>query len=582
MTLGYIGASIGIRFVSCPRHLLRVAGLVTGILLPALNQAKGATIDAKSGSLADVSSAIASAHDGDTVVVPAGTASWTSTLSITKGITLRGAGYDATVILDDIPRGERRELPPKQGQLQGPRRAAPFARSMPLRSAASGGVGQSRAILISTLTSTQSFRMTGFTFRYGSITTSNSNGLVRIGGTCPSVRIDHCHFDQLYGSHLVLTGCLYGVIDHCIFDARPRSSEILNVFHTNWGGGTNAFGDGSWADPPYFGSEKFIFIEDCVFNNVGGKFTTNGAIDSWFGGRYVCRYNTFHNTRPGNHGTETGGRSRSCRAMEIYNNTITYTIKGNLGQIRGGTALIHDNTYVGLMTFEPLVANRTIYASAIFGGATGNNSWDFNDTKTGSFTENGFSYNPVKGLYASGTHTGANSSQTLVVSGAGWATNQWVGFEVTNLDLTAHGIPYYNSRVLSNTSDTITCDHGGATLGASSTDMVFNTGNRFEIRRPSIVLDQCGRGQGDLLASNPPINKTTNSIAWPHEALEPIYAWNNTLNGAPNFAALKSFNAVIQENRDFYNNTPKPGYKPYTYPHPLTTTSAKPGPAHAP
>jgi hypothetical protein len=27
---------------------------------------------------------------------------------------------------------------------------------------------------------------------------------------------------------------------------------------------------------------------------------------------------------------------------------------------------------------------------------------------------------------------------------------------------------------------------------------------------------------------------------------------------------------TMQENRDFYNNTPKPGYKPYIYPHPLT------------
>ena len=26
----------------------------------------------------------------------------------------------------------------------------------------------------------------------------------------------------------------------------------------------------------------------------------------------------------------------------------------------------------------------------------------------------------------------------------------------------------------------------------------------------------------------------------------------------------------IQENRDFYNDTPRPGYTPYVYPHPLT------------
>jgi hypothetical protein len=47
-------------------------------------------INAGSPSLADVKNAIASAADGDTVIVPAGTAAWTSTVTITKGITIQG------------------------------------------------------------------------------------------------------------------------------------------------------------------------------------------------------------------------------------------------------------------------------------------------------------------------------------------------------------------------------------------------------------------------------------------------------------------------------------------------------------
>ena len=34
-----------------------------------------------------------------------------------------------------------------------------------------------------------------------------------------------------------------------------------------------------------------------------------------------------------------------------------------------------------------------------------------------------------------------------------------------------------------------------------------------------------------------------------------------------------------REGRDYYNNTPMPGYKPYTYPHPLTKTATKPSQA---
>src|SRR5437762_3295355 len=89
--------------------------VLTGLLFAASGTAHAASIPALSPSLADVSKAIAAAHDGDTVIVPAGTASWTSTLNITKGIQLIGKTTitgtppnqtvnDATRILDETPR----------------------------------------------------------------------------------------------------------------------------------------------------------------------------------------------------------------------------------------------------------------------------------------------------------------------------------------------------------------------------------------------------------------------------------------------------------------------------------------------
>jgi hypothetical protein len=64
--------------------------------------------------------------------------------------------------------------------------------------------------------------------------------------------------------------------------------------------------------------------------------------------------------------------------------------------------------------------------------------------------------------------------------------------------------------------------------------------------------------------------------------LEPIYLWNNTGGGnydspgvpdySPNEcgASAPSSATYVQENREYYLDTPKPGYTPYTYPHPLT------------
>ncbi len=299
-------------------HSLLSVLAITSILTLAAGHTKGATVEAKSAEIRDVQSAVANAREGDTVTVPAGTASWTSTLSITKGITLQGATSisgnlsspvvtDKTIILDDVPRqGHRQQQggqPPGRRQQQGrqhqraPQQSEPFfsgAASMRgetrLASRSNtggvGNMGHMPAIITATLKPAQSFRLTGFTFKYGSSTTTADNGGVHLMGTCPSARIDHCHFDQLYANPFIMTrGQIYGVVDHCVFDERGRSLTF-QVYHDGWGGRTH--GDGSWADSTYFGSEKFLFIEDNTFRNANG-YRSNG-IDSYGGGRHEASF----------------------------------------------------------------------------------------------------------------------------------------------------------------------------------------------------------------------------------------------------------------------------------------------------
>ena len=57
-----------------------------------------------------------------------------------------------------------------------------------------------------------------------------------------------------------------------------------------------------------------------------------------------------------------------------------------------------------------------------------------------------------------------------------------------------------------------------ATFGTLETDIKFTSFNR---------LDQPGRGQGDLIVGTPPVNSRTRAAAWPNQALEPTYSWNN-------------------------------------------------------
>ncbi len=77
----------------------------------------------------------------------------------------------------------------------------------------------------------------------------------------------------------------------------------------------------------------------------------------------------------------------------------------------------------------------------------------------------------------------------------------------------------------------------------------------------SYYFDQPGRGRD----SRPYTGGTR-----PAQNLEPVYVWNNTINGAP---APISFNSgasqYLKAGVDVINNTKKPGYSPYPYPHPL-------------
>jgi hypothetical protein len=70
------------------------------------------------------------------------------------------------------------------------------------------------------------------------------------------------------------------------------------------------------------------------------------------------------------------------------------------------------------------------------------------------------------------------------------------------------------------------------------------------------------------------IGRSTDSGSGTPQALEPLYEWNNTLNGADGDIIVHwgcpEVSLHVQENRDFYDDTPRPGYIPYVYPHPLT------------
>jgi hypothetical protein len=155
------------------------------------------------------------------------------------------------------------------------------------------------------------------------------------------------------------------------------------------------------------------------------------------------------------------------------------------------------------------------------------------------------------------------------------------------------------SVVLSNTGNTMT--YIGSTSQTASllehSVMTFNPGDPFQLHYVYAALDQPGRGSGDLLQDQGletngslytqllnefagfadtsmtgngilvTIDTATGAPSYPNQAMDPIYCWANTVNGT--LAEMSSPYPGIQQGRDFYNDTPKPGYTPFVYPHPL-------------
>lgn len=513
-----------------------------------------------------------SASDGDTITLPAGTFDWTQPVRITKGITLQGqsnvtgAGTanwsddQATTVLDDTPRS-----------------------------------GNNALIIDVNVAANKSVRITGITFAPGSTTQFNEAAIhLQSRDTAPnrSMRVDHCHFASLYyGKAMWTLGWVYGVADHNVIECRS-SGLSFHIWHDTWGGPTRGQnGEGSWADFPYYGTEKFFFIEDNTI--IGVSVQTSGSIDTWKGGRYVARHNYFLNSSPNSHGTE-GNPPRGARAAEVYDNTFNWTYGQSSRQLRSGGMHYHDNKWIGLSSSDGFHTRFGIFREigavgndlSYWGLATGTNPWDVNDPH---------------GLYEIGAATSGSVSEeqgTVTDASKNWTINQWSGYTIVNTN-SAEARYNHGSYIISNTATKIIYAFYPETDRGAP--LVFNGGDTFAIYRVLTALDQPGRGKGDLTyldGTGHPLNSTCNCRAWTHEALEPCYSWNNVHTPSGHSLGFGSGGLPTEiAGRDYYNlgtgfgtdTTPSQVSSTYTaalngvdyispfiYPHPLVSGAPTP------
>ena len=179
---------------------------LAALFFAAFGAAQATTINARSPSVTDVRTAIASAADGDTVIVPAGTAVWRDALTITKGITLQGqtttdstngTAVDNTIIQDS----DARRRPG----------GYPF---ITVNSQAG-----------------KTYRITGLTIDGGGATTMNYNGAIVLAGNSHSVRVDHMNWRANVtreNNNYLIAGSVCGVGDHIVIKNPCESYAIYN------------------------------------------------------------------------------------------------------------------------------------------------------------------------------------------------------------------------------------------------------------------------------------------------------------------------------------------------------------------
>ena len=507
-----------------PRWLLFLFMLSLAILTPRITEAacEGAhpSLMAASASYGDVKDCVSAAADGDTIIVPPGTYTWSRALTVSKAISLVGNGIGATVI---------------SGAGTG---------ILVWHTKATGGSPSGSA------------RLSGFTFKSsdsggGCIGSADRVAMVEFDGSSANVRVDHIRFEATACGAIHLHQNVRGVFDHNeVVNLRLPLVHMVMIEHEYWHDISyestfgNCCGDGSWSSDSTMGTADQMTVEDNIFANECRPLTDCHYFTNDFAGaRVTYRFNTFNDAVIANHGTESGGRMRGFRHWEVYRNQFNWThgSQPDPGGLRGGTGKLFQN--------------------------------QLNPSGNGSF-QHGFSGNTFRRNYPAFEYypwsmCGVYKVTSLTRSGTiATAVHEGLAREAASGGsyLTISGVvnePSWNGtkkviRTKDNEVDFYVPRGGATTATGTITIQSPFDGNTDSTGYP--CMDQIGRGKGLLITGTEPAGlRDDNLVPNPDppqpvaQVLEPVYNFKNLLNGVE--ARFDDNNPVdvTIENRDFYN-----------------------------
>lgn len=498
-----------------------------GLAADAIAACAGAspTLMAASTSQASFEECFTAAIDGDTILIPSGSVTWSATSTIAnKSVIIRGQ-FDCTLNSDGRP-----------------------------TSCPTTITWNTTASLILWEQKPSGFpRLAHLAFQLPNTNCDAASDRAAIGmrGDTQNLRVDHLLFTAGTGScaNLHFTGNVRGVVDHNAF--RSYNAQATVVWHGEWQNVNDApafgafvgGGGQSWASAATFATADRMIFENNEYNTPS---TYPYMVDDSNGARVTYRYNVFAGgTLMANHGTETNGRGRSVKEWEVYRNTFTYggPASGNspFTHLRGGSGYFFDNVATG--TYSDHFAEWNAFR------CTGCDDGLRRYTYWGGCAITTLSAGAL-------TRSGARATVTIA---GGPAAGQTFGFR-SYVVVSGSDQAEYNGTfpldVNDDTDTTFTFPVTGTPASPATGTITIRTAFDGNTDTSGYrCLDQSGAGHGDHLISGGGAGGGVGGDLTPlsnaNQIVQPIYAVNNLVNGT--LFHGESTASVVVENRDFFN-----------------------------
>lgn len=335
------------------------------------------TLTANSCSLTDVQTAITGAPRGATVNVPAGSCTWGSTLTLTKGVNLIGAGLGSTVITNGVGDGTTLQISPDA----------------------------------TAIANEETIKVAGFTFDGN----GSGYGLIGINGA-PDAGTKPFKNLIITGNKIGNTGSTSGQGNTCIYNFTGQTRGVIYnntfdkcdiVFRPMGSDTTTEWSNTAYNNFSYGNSDNLYFEDNKILYSSAYTSSDNygGWIESGQGGRVVVRFNSWDMANISNqaelwdvHGFQnffgtTSGQTGTM-IVEYYGNTIVNGTSTNYRWInhRGSWGMYFNNTYSGGRSPDIEVNQYSGGCTSLIVPAPSdylpivNNSYFFNNSVNGALT----------------------------------------------------------------------------------------------------------------------------------------------------------------------------------------------------